>query len=468
MPPPITQPRRPYKLLTLGCLVLALTAAHAWWPRSSDILIPVFNGSGKYGYINDKEQLVHPFQWEYAQRFNKTGLAGVTIETVEGNRWGAIDRKGNLVIPYIWSKGGGFLDSGYSSTMLNQKWGLIDQQGSVAVPHEWDFIEPIRTKTGLDYFDEQGWAKVYREIGKPSGPDLQNIGWVDRHGKIVIPVEYQEAESFDNHGWACVRRGKECGWINRQGKWVMPPEWDGCSSFDEHGWAVVFRDEKSGYIDRQGKIVLPLQWDGCWEFRPQGYAQVMQNKKRGLIDRTGKVIIPLEWDICWLEGDGLVKVQKEGKTGCLDLQGKERIPLQFSQLHKLTGSDYWEAQPEFMGLHGLIDDSGKVILNFRWGDITDLNVGDRTFFVCEGEAKFPFPDWVQDGLIKIYAKFGKAWQPNKLCHVYDAHAHLLWSSDDWFNHLDYYLTALGICFVLLGLLKYRGYRKRYGPECFTK
>ncbi|MFT3883398.1 MAG: WG repeat-containing protein [Gemmatales bacterium] len=290
MPPPATpHPRRPYKLLTLGCLLLALAAAHAYWPRSTDILIPVFNGSGKYGFINDKGQLVHSFQWEHVNRFSKSGLAGVTLETPEGKRWGAIDRQGKVVIPYVWEKGGGFLDSGYAMTVKNQKWGLINQQGTVVVPHEWDFIEPIRTKSGIDHLDSHGWAKVSR--GRGTKDDPQIMGWVDHNGKIVIPIEYREAESFDEQGWAKVKRGTESGWINRQGKWVMPPEWEACSSFDEYGWAAVFRNGKSGYIDRQGKIVLPLEWDYCWEFHPRGYAQVMKGKMRGLIDRTGKLII---------------------------------------------------------------------------------------------------------------------------------------------------------------------------------
>ncbi len=465
MPSPLTyQPRRSYKLLSLGCLLLALAVGHAFWPRSTDVLIPVCNGGDKYGYINDKGQLVHPFQWESVNRFGKSGLAGVTMETPNGKRWGAIDRQGHLVIPYVWEKGGGFLDSGYAMTVMNQKWGLIDQHNAVVVPHEWDFIEPIWTKTDIDFLDDHGWAKVRKGIGKFNDPDSQKIGWVDRNGKIVIPVEYHEAESFDEHGWAQVRRGKECGWINRQGKWVMPPEWDTCSSFDEHGWAAVSSNGKYGYVDRQGKMVLPLQWDSCWKFQPRGYAQVSMNKKNGLIDRAGKVIILLEWELCWLDDDGLVTVKKEGKIGRLDLQGKEQMPLQFNRLYKVTGSDYWQAQRDFIGLDGLVDGSGKVVIDFRWDSIYDLQARECTFIVCNGEAKFPFPDWVKDGLIKIYATFGKAWQPAKLCHVYDAQAHLIWRSDDWVNHIDYYLSALGICFVLLGLYRYLRYRKLPGAR----
>lgn len=439
-------------------MLLVLAAAHAYWPRSTDVLIPVKSGSSKYGFINDQGQLVHPFKWESVNRFGKSDLAGVTIETLDGKRWGAIDRQGHVVIPYVWEKGGGFLDSGYAITMINQKWGMIDQHNAIVVPHEWDFIEPIITKKGIDYLDSHGWVKVSRGRFSRDDPNSQKNGWVDRHGKIVIPVEYDVTESFDEHSWANVRHGKECGWINRQGKWVMPPEWDACSSFDEHGWAVVYRNGKSGYVDRQGKIVLPLQWDDCWKFHPRGYAPVMKNKKWGIIDQTGKVIIPLEWEFCWLDDDGLVTVKKEGRKGLLDLQGKELMPLQFNLLYKVTGSNYWEAQRDFMGLNGLVDGSGKVVIDFRWDDIYDLQDRERTFVVCDGEAKFPFPEWVKDGLVKIYATFGKAWQPSKLCHVYDSQAHLIWRSDNWLNHIDYYLSATGISLMLLGLNRYRRYR----------
>ncbi|MFT3883402.1 MAG: hypothetical protein QM703_27600 [Gemmatales bacterium] len=155
----------------------------------------------------------------------------------------------------------------------------------------------------------------------------------------------------------------------------------------------------------------------------------------------------------------MITVEKEDKAGCLDLQGKVRVPLLFNRLDKLTGSDYWQAQRDIIGSHGLVDGSGNVIIDFRWDDITCLQDRERTFIVCKGEAKFPWPDWVKDGLIKIYATFGKAWQPDRLCYVYDAQGQLLWRNDDWLNHLDYYLIALGIFFVFLSLFRYRRYRK---------
>ncbi len=69
------------------------------WPGGANSgddspLIPVVNSRGKWGYINSRGRVVIPFRWEEARLFHDDGLAWV--QTVDApNLWGAIDREGN-------------------------------------------------------------------------------------------------------------------------------------------------------------------------------------------------------------------------------------------------------------------------------------------------------------------------------------------------------------------------------------
>lgn len=447
--------RSPSKLLIVGCLLLVFSLIYANWPWSREVLIPVKNAAGKYGYLNGNGKLVMPFQWFRATEFNQNGLAVVHVGDEKQKQWQAIDRNGKVVLTGPWTKGGSFSQSGVAITMLNNKWGLINEQGKVVVPHEWMFIEQLLTKTGFDYVDEMGWAQVTQ--GERNDYENYKTGWVDQQGKVVIPVEYDygHLEAFDDYGWANAKKGKQSGWIDRKGTWVMPPEWDGCSSFDEHGWAVVYKDKKSGYVDRQGKIVLPLKWDHCWKFHPSGFAQVGIKEKRGLINRDGNVVIPVEWEICWMEDNGLIRVKKDGKEGLITLNGQVIVPIEYYKLSRSYGTEFWEANKGWItsSMKGLFNDKGQCVLDFQWDDIDAVE--DRTagklYYCCERDAVFPFPDWVQDWLIKLYAKFDKAWTPSKICHVYDSKLNLIWRSNDWKNHLEYYTGVLGVVCILLGL-----------------
>ena len=51
-------------------------------------------------------------------------------------------------------------------------------------------------------------------------------GFIDKTGKTVIPLEYDEASSFYN-GFAKVKKNGKWGLIDKSGKMVIPLEYDG-------------------------------------------------------------------------------------------------------------------------------------------------------------------------------------------------------------------------------------------------
>ena len=93
-------------------------------------------------------------------------------------------------------------------------------------------------------------------------------GYIDRDGKVVIPMQFGIASNF-SEGLAYVCVGK-CTWEQATGY-----------------------DGKFGYIDHAGHFVINPQYDNAWDFK-NGFAKVTVGRgddaKNGYVDKTGKVI----------------------------------------------------------------------------------------------------------------------------------------------------------------------------------
>ena len=103
------------------------------------------------------------------------------------------------------------LSDGLARIERNGKYGFIDKAGKVVIPLNYD---------DTWYFTE-GLAAV-KQNGK--------YGFIDNTGKVVIPLKYDKADSFYN-GVAGVldRSTGEAFYINRQGErlyWLGEPRFD--------------------------------------------------------------------------------------------------------------------------------------------------------------------------------------------------------------------------------------------------
>jgi WG containing repeat len=101
---------------------------------------------------------------------------------------------------------------------------------------------------------------------KPTKPF--NRGYIDRGGKVIIPMQFGIASSF-SEGLAQVCIGK-CEW--------------------EEGRRY---SGKFGFIDHSGHFVINPQYDNAWDFKNR-FAKVILGKgddaKTGYVDKTGKTI----------------------------------------------------------------------------------------------------------------------------------------------------------------------------------
>jgi len=178
------------------------------------------------------------------------------------------------------------------------------------------------------------------------------------------------------------------GFIDRTGKVIIPLCFDKVGAFSE-GLSRFERDRRWGYIDASGSVVIEPRFPWAEEFS-EGLARVQVSDQShgfdghwGFIDKTGKVVISPDYKASFggknnigsddSEGsfhDGLARIEVEGKTGFIDKTGEVVIPPEFTYAYPFaeglaaatkssSGNDAW----------GYIDRIGKwaIAPQFEWG-----------------------------------------------------------------------------------------------------
>ena len=81
------------------------------------------------------------------------------------------------------------------------------------------------------------------------------FGYVDKNGKIVIPIQYDSAESFA-HGRAIVSKRGSYGIINKRGKAVVPLRYGAIDPYSDALARVMRSWEPIIFVDYSGKKIL--------------------------------------------------------------------------------------------------------------------------------------------------------------------------------------------------------------------
>lgn len=273
------------------------------------------------------------------------GLAAVC----KYDKWGYIDKKGEVVIPMIYpSKADfhdglalhafAFQDTYYSFVidtigrllsfthykdlrwfltsfseglhpvwdLISNKRGYVNKSLETVIPYEYDRAN--------DFHD--GLATVKKG-------DLWGI--IDKKGNQVIPFMYKELGKLREGLIGASLDGKSYGFINIKNKFIIPPIYEYAARFSE-GLAVVRLKGKYGYINNKGEIVIPCKYKVAFSFS-EGLAQVIENDKIGFIDLNGKLAIDnLYYTRVGSFVEGLAYIIADDKVGFINTKGEITIP----------------------------------------------------------------------------------------------------------------------------------------------
>ena len=176
----------------------------------------------KYGFIDTKGEVVVPFQYQEANNFSE-GLAVVRVN----ERYGAIDKSGKVVIPVKYGSLGdfneGFAFAAYPSQDMDYKYGLIDKNNKEVIPFmyqqmgnfseglvavqkdgKWGYVnkenKPV-IAINLDYEQVNDFSNGLAAVFSfEENSDNMKYGYIDKTGKLVIPMNFTRAYWEDSEG----------------------------------------------------------------------------------------------------------------------------------------------------------------------------------------------------------------------------------------------------------------------------
>lgn len=270
-----------------------------------DGLAVTFNG--QYGIVNKQGRLVVPYQPNIIEDY-KDGMALVYVDR---SKYGAYNTNGQLAVPAIYDGLRSF-SSGLACAQVGSDRFYVRKNGARLQPSDLrhggsfkDDMATVETSNGRGFMDSNGritvfqslseWGESYCEfedfsegLAVVQGCALDGEpkkGYMNKFGKIVVPIEYNEAYAFKN-GMGRVAKNGHYGFVNANGLLVINCSYDDAVDFSD-GIGIVKQNGKYGYINKQGKLIGQVNFDEAQPFT-FGIAKVRRDGKLGFIDKNGR------------------------------------------------------------------------------------------------------------------------------------------------------------------------------------
>jgi hypothetical protein len=314
--------------------------------------------SKKWGYANEKGELVIAPQFEKCHKFSEDGLA--PIYDSKNRQYYFINTQGEKVATEVTDfkliDRFGFDLEGFNNGLIpirqGEKWGYMNAQGKVAIPAKYDKVTGfsnghavgtvnkvffILDTDGKESPLEAGVLDV-REFSEGLAPFRsadKNFGFVDGSGKIVIKSQFESVGYFtDGLAWAKSSDGK-VGYINKSGEWVIKPGFSAAKDFDPStGLARVKTGDSWGYVSKQGEAVKITDTEDWGDFS-DGLAEGRKGGKVGFYDAQGKWVIEPQFDGSRKFKNGYAAAKKGDRWGMIDKQGNWVIEAKYDRIMDL-------------------------------------------------------------------------------------------------------------------------------------
>lgn len=152
---------------------------------------------GKWGIINKKgEWVIAPLYQDITMV--KEGI--LATQEKLGGAWKFVDIQGKQVISDSFERAGNFAN-GLAPVRKGDKWGYINKKGEVVIPYQY---------SGAYEFSPNGLASVEKNA---------YWGFINTKGEMVINIQFERGSRF-RYNYAWVEKGDILGYINRKGEFI--------------------------------------------------------------------------------------------------------------------------------------------------------------------------------------------------------------------------------------------------------
>jgi hypothetical protein len=296
-----------------------------------------------------------------------------------------------------------------------RKRGIINKDGELVAPIIFDGMTPVLRKNGHSPDCVVGIAVILQisdkyEKGKKISDGKEAMITAD--GVLVIPPiydvvglfekedVYRPGETHDNNVeefLSLVRLDGKLGFLDKTGKVVIPVIYDEVYGFQQ-GLLYVKLNDKCGFVDRHNNVVIPIIYDHIMTWPGPfcgGLAVVTLNGKRGLINEKGEEVTPCKYALLEIMDNvgGYYRFQDaETLKKGLMFHGKELTPAKWDDIGRVGECTDGRriARVELDEKYGFIDvdKNGQEILPVIYDDIKlgdnynfEVTINDETYLV---------------------------------------------------------------------------------------
>ncbi len=251
-------------------------------------------------------------------------------------------------------------------------------------------------------------------------PVTQNkkCGYIDRTGKIIIPLQFEDNCYDFSEGLASVGLNGKRGFIDETGRVVIEPQFDLWSGagFSE-GLAAISIDDKKGYVDKSGKVMLLPEFSSLFfsvDNFSEGLAVVehndysgpnyQRNSQVGYINKEFELVIPMKFKYAspfsdgrayvtdkddasyyidrtgqkidyppsgrwFLFVEGLATTELNDKEGYMNLKGEVVIEPRFDEAKRFS---HGMAAVRIKDKWGFIDKTGRIVIRPQFDEVEDF------------------------------------------------------------------------------------------------
>ena len=310
--------------------------------------IAIVKKEGSFYLLNKAGQLVSKGYQDISQSSN--GLYVCQLN----NLYGAINTKGEVIIPFVYKKLGNF-KNGYAYYLTNA-YGIVDIDNS-AMKAEWDWVSDV----------DSNLIVITKKNNK--------FGLVNVYETVLLQPEYDYIAACSNNIYLVVKNNLY-GFYNCKEKcFISSIEFDYNSAYDANYYSdgkyfTLIKEQEVGLMNSNGKMVISYGNYNNIFLTAQEAIRVQKNNKFGFIDRKLKAITPFDFESAKDFENGLAIVTKSGTGQLLNTNGKSIYSHKGGSIYPLNTYTF---KTSFNEILGMITNRGEILLNNEFITIEALN-----------------------------------------------------------------------------------------------
>lgn len=345
---------------------------------SQNILIPLKNLHDKFGFIDTLGNWIINPQYDDASTFSE-GFASVckndscfyinkegrkistnSFEEAESYKDGiAIVKKGNMY--YLINRSGQFITRGYEDITesyektyvckLNTTYGAINAKGEIVIPFSYSKLGNFKNKFAY-YMSSQ-------------------YGLVDIHNK-TLQAQWDWVSDVDTNSNAIVKKKDKFGILNVNGQLILKTEYDYIIYCQNEIYLVVKNNLYGFYSSQEKCFITSIDNNYSSSFEPSYYTngkqfKLLKNNEVALVDFNGRYSINFgTYSNLFFAKCDIIRIQKNNKYGFIDRKLK---PVTAVEYDKATDYENNIAIASKGTSSFLIDKTGKIIYSIKNGTI---------------------------------------------------------------------------------------------------